>query len=68
MADQAKTPVLFPPVLYVGREEDVDSHYFIADAEMASLAGDEPRPIAIYKRIETGTVRDLRVCKYKSDR
>ena len=57
----------FPKILYAVIEEDGDDSYFDVDETLIGLAGAEPRKVAVYERVEVGTVRDLQVCKFTPD-
>lgn len=64
----AKPTPAFPRILYVACREDGEDSYFLATNRLADHAEVEPKPVAFYKLIETGVVRDMRSCKYKADR
>ena len=53
----------FPPTIYAALGDgcfDVANH-------LADLAEATSRPVAVYKLIETGKVRDVPICKYTPD-
>jgi len=54
---------VFPPRIYVALGDDC---FDVAD-HIKALAEAAPRKVAVYMLIETGTIRDLQVCKYTPD-